>query len=238
MSSNIFRLFTTIFLLSLVTISLCKATNDPEPQYIDRITPLVNLTEINFDDHVVNINLGPWFVMFYAPWCSHSKAATPAFLQLAKKLHGEVNVAIVDCEANNYLKRRFGVSSYPTFIYYANNTMYEYKGERSVNSWLNFVNEGYKNVEPEEIPMKASTLREVTKEVRKVYRQFMHAVTNYPLFVLGVFGFIILMTYISFSCTQWANEKLGVNQDQKPQTAQKTEETKPLKENADTKKKQ
>jgi len=34
--------------------------------------------------------------MFYAPWCSHSKAATPAWLQLAKQTHGKVNIAIVD----------------------------------------------------------------------------------------------------------------------------------------------
>ena len=89
--------------------------------------------------------------------------------------------------------------------------MYEYKGERSVNGWLDFLNEGYKDVEAEEIPMKPSTLREVTKEVNKVFKQFKHAVTNYPLFVIGVFCFILLMTYISFSCTQWVNEKLGVD---------------------------
>lgn len=96
MSSPLSRLFTTLFLLSLTATVLSKTTKAPEPEYATPVTPIVNLTEINIDDHIQNSNLGSYFVMFYAPWCSHSKAATPAWLQLAKQTHGKVNIAIVD----------------------------------------------------------------------------------------------------------------------------------------------
>lgn len=71
-------------------------------------------------------------------------------------------------EANNYLKRRFSISSYPSFVYFANNTLYEYKGERTIEAWSDFLNGGYKNVDPEEIPLKASTMRDISKQVNVV----------------------------------------------------------------------
>lgn len=118
-------------------------------------------------------------------------------------------------EANNYLKRRFSISSYPSFVYFANNTLYEYKGERTIEAWSDFLNGGYKNVDPEEIPLKASTMRDISKQVNVVFKQFKYAVTNHPLFVLGVFGFIVLMTVISFNCVTYMNEKLGLDDNKK-----------------------
>jgi len=126
-------------------------------------------------------------------------------------------------DANSYLKRRFSISSYPSFVYFANNTMYEYKGERTVEAWTDYLNGGYKNFEPEEIPLKASTMRDISKQVGKIYKQFKSTVINYPLFVLGVFGFIVLMTVISFNCVTWMNDKLGLDDTKKKDEGGKLE---------------
>ena len=61
---------------------------------------------------------GPWLVKFYAPWCGHCKAIAPVWEELATELKGQVNVAKVDCTKHSGVAEQFGVSGYPTLIYF------------------------------------------------------------------------------------------------------------------------
>lgn len=40
----------------------------------------------------------PWFIKFYAPWCGFCKKLAPAWVQLAKDLKDQVNVAEMNCD--------------------------------------------------------------------------------------------------------------------------------------------
>jgi thiol-disulfide isomerase/thioredoxin len=69
---------------------------------------LIDLDQQSYDKLVVNPETnklidGPWFIMFYAPWCGHCKRLMPTFDEFAEK-HGDgsrVRVGRVDCDDGN-----------------------------------------------------------------------------------------------------------------------------------------
>lgn len=95
MISKILSLSLFAFVL-LFSVSISSTSAGIPIEYVDKDTPLVNLTNANFDDLVLSKQNGPWFVMFFAPWCGHCKRAAPAWFELSKVLQGRVNVGIVD----------------------------------------------------------------------------------------------------------------------------------------------
>ena len=80
----------------LFSVSISSTSAGIPIEYVDQNTPIVNLTQSNFDDYILNKQTGSWFVMFFAPWCGHCKRAAPAWVELSKSLQGKVNVGIVD----------------------------------------------------------------------------------------------------------------------------------------------
>jgi len=60
------------------------------------------------------------FVMFYAPWCPHSKALQPIYSQVAAAFEHEAAVRIVRVDATREaaLMKAEGISAYPTIKYY------------------------------------------------------------------------------------------------------------------------
>ena len=59
------------------------------------------------------------------------------------------------------------IQSYPTLIYFKNNKMHYFEGVRNPELLKNFIKKGYnaKNVTKEEIPLKASFVKKIVKEV-------------------------------------------------------------------------
>lgn len=72
------------------------------------------------------------------------------------------------------------MNSFPTLIYFANNSLYEYKIPRSPENLLHFAIEGYKDVEPEEIPLKYDFWNDLDKSIGR-----------YTLIGFGIFIFIV-----------------------------------------------
>jgi thioredoxin-like negative regulator of GroEL len=87
---------------------------------------------------------GDWFVMFSDESCAYCRQTSPAFEQLALATSGEglqVSVAVVSCsdDDSQWVCKRFGVRSYPTFALFRRGKMYEYEGKRDKDSMLAFL---------------------------------------------------------------------------------------------------
>jgi thiol-disulfide isomerase/thioredoxin len=62
----------------------------------------------------------PWFIKFYAPWCSHCKKLAPVWTEFHQDYKDKVNVAKVDCtdEASKPLCKKYEIQGYPTLIFF------------------------------------------------------------------------------------------------------------------------
>merc|ERR1740124_1605821 len=94
------------------------------------------LTPDNFDDSINDGGL--WFVKFYAPWCGHCKRMAPVLDEVAPKLDGKMSIAKVDCTSHKTLCERYKVKGFPTLKIYFDGDVFDYPGERSADSILNF----------------------------------------------------------------------------------------------------
>jgi len=101
---------------------------------------VVVLTQDTFDGHLTNSHL--LMVMFYAPWCEHSKKLAPEFVKMAKTLeesNSPVQLAKVDATAAKSLEFRYGISAVPSIKLFIEGVPIDYKGERNsadMLAWL------------------------------------------------------------------------------------------------------
>eukprot|EP01130_Rhizamoeba_saxonica_P016438 TRINITY_DN75_c0_g1_i1.p1 TRINITY_DN75_c0_g1~~TRINITY_DN75_c0_g1_i1.p1 ORF type:complete len:371 (+),score=111.93 TRINITY_DN75_c0_g1_i1:1-1113(+) len=84
------------------------------------------------------------FVEFYAPWCGHCKKLAPTWEQLAGVFDNEENVVIanLDADAHKEIAGRFGVTGFPTLIFFSkdNKEGEKYNGGRELSDLLAHVN--------------------------------------------------------------------------------------------------
>jgi protein disulfide isomerase len=85
------------------------------------------------------------FVMFYAPWCGHCKAAKPVWVELARKLADTtgIRIAQIDATANDVAG---DVSGFPTFFFQPAgrkmrtvDSKYFYEGDRSMRGFMRYL---------------------------------------------------------------------------------------------------
>ncbi|KAK2195511.1 bifunctional Thioredoxin-like superfamily/Protein disulfide-isomerase A6-like/Thioredoxin domain [Babesia duncani] len=96
---------------------------------------------------------GPWFVKFYAPWCSHCRLMAPAWETVAKTLKGKVNVASIDATKNPNVAKRFNIKGYPTLVFLDKGKMYIYEGgDRSADRLIAFATSTHVKVPAMPIP--------------------------------------------------------------------------------------
>jgi len=73
----------------------------------------------NFEQEVAKAE-GLVLVDFFAPWCSHSRRASPVMESLATAYEGRVKVGKLDVFADNTLSVKYRIFSTPTVIVFKN----------------------------------------------------------------------------------------------------------------------
>lgn len=80
-----------------------------------------------------------WYVMFYAPWCSHCKRLEPVWAHVAQSLFNtNVRVGKLDCTRFPNVGKTFGITGYPTIMFLKHGQEYTYSGERSKEELVHF----------------------------------------------------------------------------------------------------
>jgi len=81
-------------------------------------------------------------VMFHAPWCLQCKLAMPEFQKAATSIRAigsKIALATVDCKLEKELMTQNEITAYPTYKYFVNGKLYNYKGGRNEQQIINWV---------------------------------------------------------------------------------------------------
>jgi thiol-disulfide isomerase/thioredoxin len=148
--------------LLVSTLLALASTSEGGDGHEAHSTKLITHTEESFFSDVMNpsslqlVN-GPWFIMFYAPWCGHCKRLMPLWDQFAEEHGDRINIGRVDCDADTSrgLCSQFDITGYPTLLYLKDSRVFRYRGERSINGFLQFTDgQGYQEAESDDLPRK------------------------------------------------------------------------------------
>ncbi|ORM40913.1 Thioredoxin domain-containing protein [Babesia sp. Xinjiang] len=144
---------TFAFICAVITV---HAQNTAEVHVDTEASYVVQLNDSNFEkltQAATGSTTGPWFIKFYAPWCSHCRQMAPAWERAAKELKGVVNVADVDATRSPNVAKRFEIKGYPTIILIDKGRMYHYKhGERSTDRLVSFATHEYQKTISSPVP--------------------------------------------------------------------------------------
>ncbi|OQR80607.1 hypothetical protein ACHHYP_17421 [Achlya hypogyna] len=139
------------FLWAVVVAFMAIVAASEEPA---TTTNVVQLTSDNFAEltQLETGATGDWLIKFYAPWCGHCKRLAPVFEDLATEV--STSIAEIDVEAHSDIKEQFGVSGYPTLLFFKDQKMYAFKGERTIAGFKAFLDGGYTAVDAKPLPKK------------------------------------------------------------------------------------
>jgi protein disulfide-isomerase len=102
-------------------------TTDIEPPHIyTNDGESYSFNETSFDDMVLNSKT-PWIIKYFSPYCPHCRSMKGAWLDMAKKLKGEINVGEVNCDKESDLCKTAKVSQIPGIFFYYGSSRTQYE---------------------------------------------------------------------------------------------------------------
>ncbi|MFQ3580110.1 MAG: thioredoxin [Bacteroidales bacterium] len=78
-----------------------------------------HLTEANFSQ-LVEKNIGPVVIDFWAEWCGPCRVVAPIIEELAKEYEGKATVLKCDVDDNAALATKYSIRNIPTVIFLKN----------------------------------------------------------------------------------------------------------------------
>ncbi|KAJ3355104.1 hypothetical protein HDU83_004001 [Entophlyctis luteolus] len=91
-------------------------------------------------DKAIEDAVVPYFVKFYAPWCTHCKHLAPIWEDLASQLRGKANIGEIDCTVDGSICTRENVRGYPSLRFmFPNLGSIEYSGRRALEDLKSYV---------------------------------------------------------------------------------------------------
>ncbi|SCN12615.1 heat shock protein DnaJ homologue Pfj2, putative [Plasmodium malariae] len=92
-------------------------------------------------DSIINDITYVLVINFYSPSCSHCKSFKKMYLRFTKKFEGYINFAVVNCQDEKSICRKYNVKSLPHIILMKKNKTYEtFYGQRTEDSLMSFIN--------------------------------------------------------------------------------------------------
>jgi protein disulfide-isomerase-like protein len=154
---------------SLVLAAIALVFINGEEEKISRkASDVIVLTSKTFEletQAATGHTTGDWLVEFYAPWCGHCKHLQPVWEELATELKGVANVAKVDVTGNRDIGNRFDIKGFPTIKFFHHGNVYDYKGRRTKEAFVEFVKGGYESAQNSPVPGEMSWLESTKKAV-------------------------------------------------------------------------
>ncbi|EAU38271.1 conserved hypothetical protein [Aspergillus terreus NIH2624] len=137
----------------------------------------VPLTAESFQQ-LVTTTQDPWFIKFYAPWCSHCQALAPNWQQMAREMQHTLNIGEVNCDVESRLCKDAHVTAFPTMYFFRGGERVEYNGLRGLGDLVAYaknavdVGLGVQDVD-------ADTFKELEEKEEVIFLYFYdHATTS------------------------------------------------------------
>ena len=98
------------------------------------------LTDDTFEEGLKKYD--PLMVLFYAPWCSHSKSFQPEFSKAAKTLKKDnLILAKLDASTNRKMAEKYQIKGFPTVYLFMKGDQFEYLDARNNTNIINWMKE-------------------------------------------------------------------------------------------------
>jgi protein disulfide isomerase len=132
------------FALALLAISKTAVAHDDEDDVDNDDGPVAVLTDSTFEAYIKNNKYV--LAKFYAPWCGHCKKIAPEWEKAAaelkaKPLPGDISVTLakVDATKEEAISKKYGVSGYPTLLWFVDGKKTEYDGGRTADTIIEWI---------------------------------------------------------------------------------------------------
>ena len=123
-------------------------------------------------------------------------------------------MAKVDAQQHKSLAKRFEVKGFPTIKFFNGGKMYDYKGKRTVDDFVSFVNGGYKgsSVKSSTVPGQGSLTDVIMDEIEVTKKDFQSLLgTKKNVLLVAFSSGMILGMLLCFCCCNKKAAKVKQN---------------------------